>query len=89
MNKINCWEYWKCGREIGGTREQEMGACPVVKNYTHSGRNSGRVGGRICWEVFETFCHLLDGTHAKELMNCMQCDFFILVKSEEGEAFVE
>ncbi|MEI7813017.1 MAG: hypothetical protein WCJ01_11445 [Ignavibacteria bacterium] len=89
MVKINCWEYKKCGREIDGERENDLGICPVVRNYTHSGRNGGKGAGRICWEIAGTLCQdIIQGTFAMKEMNCKQCDFFELVKSEEGEKFV-
>lgn len=89
MNRINCWEYWKCGREIGGSKENELGICPVVRNITHKGINGGIGAGRICWEIVGTSCHNVVPGIANETMNCAQCDFFILVKSEEREAFIE
>jgi hypothetical protein len=90
LTKINCWEYTKCGREIGGTKEDELGICSVVRNYTHRGLNGGRGAGRICWEVAGSLCHgIIQGTSAKKIMNCKQCGFFVLVKSEEGVNFRE
>ena len=90
LGKVNCWEYMKCGREVGGTKENELGICPAVRNFTHSGKNDGRGAGRICWQVAGTFCrNKLQGTFAKKMLNCARCEFFMLVKSEEGVKFVE
>ncbi len=89
MDKVNCWEYKKCGREPGGKNQNELGVCRAVLNFTHNGENGGRSAGRICWQVVGTFCcGEIQGTFAEKTMNCSQCDFFLLVKSEEGAAFV-
>lgn len=90
MSKVNCWEYMQCGREYGGAKEAEMGICPAVTNFPYAGKNGGRSAGRICWRVAGTFCHdELQGTYAKKMMSCGRCNFFLLVRSEEGRTFVE
>ncbi len=89
MNKVNCWEYKKCGREPGGPNQDELGVCPAAVNFTHNGENDGKSAGRICWKVVGSFCcGAIQGTFAEKAMNCSQCDFYLLVKSEEGAAFV-
>jgi hypothetical protein len=90
LAKTNCWEYKKCGREIGGIKENDIGICPIVRNYTHSGRNDGKVAGRMCWAIAGTLCHdVIRGTFAMKEISCEQCDFFELVKSEERDKFIE
>lgn len=90
LTKVNCWEYMKCGREVRGTKTNELGTCPVVRNFTHNGKNGGKGAGRICWKVAGTFCRgKIQGTYAKKIMNCARCDFFMLVKSEEKVDFIE
>lgn len=80
----------KCGREVGGTKEHELGICPAVRDFTHSGKNGGKGAGRICWQVAGTLCHdKLQGTYARKMMSCERCEFFMMVKSEEGVNFVE
>lgn len=32
--KLNCWEFKKCGREPGGLKARERGACPATVNCT-------------------------------------------------------
>jgi len=87
--KLNCWEYKKCGRQPGGAKEQERGACPAATDLTHEGENGGRAGGRYCWRVAGTLCGgKVQGTFAVKIMNCLDCDFFLRVSEEEGEAFV-
>ncbi len=89
MDKINCWEYKKCGREPGGVNRHEAGICPASVNFTHNGENGGKSAGRICWKVVGTLCGgSIQGTFAEKSMNCSQCDFYLLVRSEEGASFV-
>ncbi|MDK9708565.1 MAG: protein kinase [Desulforhopalus sp.] len=83
--KLNCWEFKKCGREKNGRNVQEMGICPAALDDSFDGINSGINGGRICWAVAGTFC---EGTtqgafHAKR-QSCVKCDFFSFVSHQEG-----
>ncbi len=81
---INCWEFKGCGREPGGVRASELGICPTTIELTLDGAHGGRNAGRACWVVAGTFCDsLLQGTFARKIDSCEQCDFFILVKSED------
>ena len=87
--KINCWDYMHCGREIDGPNAAELGICPAWAYWTFHGKNGGFRGGRYCWNVAGTFREgeiLCD--HAAELGDCSACDFFKLVKQEEGSGFV-
>ncbi len=85
MNKLNCWEFMKCGRETDGTQVAEMGICPAVTDTSAIGLNGGKNGGRICWAVAGTFCDgEVQGTFAKKRGSCMTCDFFKTVEVEEG-----
>ena len=83
--KLNCWEFKKCGRERDGKNVQEMGVCPAAHDDSFDGINSGRHGGRICWAVAGTFCEgkKQGGFHVKR-ESCVQCDFFQLVTRQEG-----
>lgn len=86
--KLNCWEHKKCGRQPGGPKTAELGACPAATDATQNGKNGGTNGGRFCWKIAGTLCGgKVQGTFASKMMNCAQCDFFALVKSEEGAAF--
>ncbi|MGD0283853.1 MAG: two-CW domain-containing protein, partial [Dissulfurispiraceae bacterium] len=31
---MNCWEFKKCGREMGGVNIEQLGVCPA---YPHGG----------------------------------------------------
>ena len=89
MEKLNCWEFMKCGREPGGTRVADLGICPVADlNLKANGVNSGKEGGRICWAICGTLCNgKLQGRFAYRHLTCTTCKFFKLAESEEGESF--
>ena len=85
--RANCWEFKKCGREPGGARVAELGACPVPK-ADMSGFNSGTHGGRICWAIAGTLGGgKIQGTFAQKAANCMACEFYLAVRREEGSTF--
>lgn len=82
----NCWEFKKCGRQPGGTRTAELGVCPAATEIQANGLNAGRNGGRICWALTGTLCGgTVQGTFAQKLSNCMECDFYRHVQSEQGK----
>jgi hypothetical protein len=86
MNKFNCWEFMKCGRESGGINATELGICPAAKDISYNGLNGGVNGGRICWAVAGIYSKEIEGTFALKQDSCMACNFFQLVKKEEGSA---
>ena len=76
---MNCWEFMKCGRELGGDKVNELGTCRATSDKRLNGINSGINGGRICWAITGTFCGgEIQGTFAKKLKSCSKCDFFKL-----------
>lgn len=82
--KMNCWEFKKCGRQLGGSKVPELGVCPAAVepslHHTHGGTNAGRA----CWVVAGSLCGgKIQGTYAKKLLNCWRCEFMNLVKQEE------
>ena len=87
----NCWEFKKCGREPGGVKAAERGVCPASLDTNLDGLNFGKNGGRICWAVAGTFCGEVEpeGDFARQLLSCMDCDFFKKVQAEEGTANFE
>jgi len=88
MAKQNCWEYKKCGRQAGGAKVPELGVCPAASEKRVHGMHQGINGGRACWAVTGTFCGgNVQGTFASKLVNCMECEFYRLVGSEEGKEF--
>ncbi len=89
MAKKNCWEFKKCGRECGGANEKELGVCPVAVEERLDTLNHGKNAGRACWAVSGSMCFgSVQGTFAKKINSCLHCDFFKLVKQEEGSNLV-
>jgi hypothetical protein len=89
MIRISCWEYIKCGREIGGSNTDEFGICPASLSNEFNDINNGIYGGRFCWAIAGTFCQgTVQGTFAKKLMNCVKCDFLKEVNFEEDREFL-
>jgi hypothetical protein len=85
MSKLNCWEFKKCGREPGGSKVADLGACVAASEARTSGANGGRNAGRTCWAIAGTLCGgVVQGSFATKLANCMQCEFYQLVAREEG-----
>ncbi len=89
MGKLNCWEFKKCGRELGGAKSRELGVCPSAMEPRLHGSHDGKFGGRACWVVAGTLCGGKEqGTFAQKYHNCEKCDFYRLVRQEEGPKFV-
>ncbi len=85
--KINCWEYMRCGREPGGAKTAEQGACPAAVDASFDGINSGICAGRFCWAVGGTLCGgKRQGAFAKKRETCLDCSFYQRVQFEEGTA---
>jgi hypothetical protein len=83
--KSNCWQVKKCGREPGGLKAAELGICPAATEMALDGTNEGRNGGRACWAIAGTLCGgKVQGSYAMKLSNCLQCEFYRLVATEEG-----
>jgi protein phosphatase len=73
QNKINCWEYMKCGRGP----EQGGAICPAASDTAFDGLNEGIKGGRSCWLLAGTACKKkASGRFAKEFETCKRCEFF-------------
>ncbi len=63
---MNCWDFKKCGRQLGGSRTKEFGVCPA---YPDNGKKCAQVAGTFCGGTVQ-------GSFASKLANCMQCDFY-------------
>ncbi len=63
---MNCWEFKKCGRELGGVNAKELGVCPA---YPNDGHNCAKVAGTLCGGKVQ-------GSFAGKILSCMQCDFY-------------
>ncbi len=86
--KINCWEFKDCGREPGGKNIKQLGVCPASTDDSLNGVHDGTNSGRACWIVAGTFCEgKVQGTFAKKYEDCTKCDFFKLVRKEEGKNY--
>lgn len=89
MNKRNCWEFKKCGREPGGSKVHELGECPAATDGSLDSVHDGKNAGRACWILAGTMCGgKVQGTFAKKYENCKICDFYKATKKEEGHDFM-
>lgn len=88
-NKLNCWEFKKCGREPGGAHTSNLGICPATMEQRLDGIHEGTNAGRCCWALAGTLCKgEVQGTFAQKYKSCEMCDFYKLVKSEEFPRFM-
>ncbi len=89
MAKINCWEFKKCGRQAGGENARDFHICPASIETRLDGVHGGENAGRTCWAAAGTMCKgEPSGTFAQKCKDCGECDFYNLVKNEEGENFL-
>ncbi|MCP4630374.1 MAG: methyl-accepting chemotaxis protein [bacterium] len=87
-NRVNCWDFKKCGRQPGGEKAAELGICPAATDAVHDGYNSGDNSGRYCWKIAGTLCGgVVQGEFAAKALNCQKCDFYLTVKDEEAGQF--
>jgi len=90
MERVNCWEFMKCGCEPGGVRADELGACPAATVEVLDGCNGGCNGGRSCWAIPGTLCGgRVQGKFAQKYFDCRECAFYRLVISEEQGRYVK
>jgi len=90
MNRMNCWEFFACGRERGGSRENELGVCPAAGAVELNGINDGACGGRACWAIAGTLCGgKVQGKYAQKLGDCLKCDFHTFVRHQQREKYVK
>ena len=84
----DCWEFKNCGRQPGGSKIEDLGPCPAATDTSSDGLNGGKNGGRSCWATTGTFCGgIVQGSYAQKLNSCLSCDFYKMVKQEEGRSF--
>lgn len=87
--RLNCWDEKKCGRQPGGNKSHELGICPAATEQKIHGVNGGTNGGRACWVIRQTLCgNQVQGSFAEKLGSCLQCDFYLKVRDQEGRNFV-
>lgn len=88
MEKLNCWDVLKCGRQPGGDLAEKFGVCPAAVPGEYDGMNDGECAGRFCWAISGTFCEgKVHGTYATKLKSCLNCEFLNKVHEEEGRDF--
>ncbi|MDH4139684.1 MAG: hypothetical protein OEV43_03850 [Coriobacteriia bacterium] len=84
MNKKNCWEVKRCGREPGGSNAERLGVCAAATEVRLDGVHGGKNAGRACWVVAGTMCGgKPQGTFAQKLPSCEECGFFKQTVAEE------
>ena len=89
MNKkLNCWEFYKCGREAGGIHVEKLGECIVSLNKEYDTINHGRRGGRICWSIYGSLCQDQLEEKCTRHDNCLKCEFLNRVRGEEKNNFI-
>jgi hypothetical protein len=86
MTKMNCWEFKKCGRQIGGEKVKEQGVCIAAQEMRVNGVNGGKNGGRCCYALAGTLCGgKVQGSFVSKVSNCVQCDVYQTITKEEGK----
>ena len=86
---MNCWEYKKCGRELGGDNTGTLGVCPASVEHKVNGIHGGTNGGRCCWAVAGTLCGgQVQGGFGSKATSCLVCEFYKLTwKEEQGDNY--
>lgn len=85
MEKMNCWEMKKCGREVGGREVASLGICPAALARDAHEMNHGINGGRICWAIAGTLCRgEVQGTFAQKKTSCLACEVYRIIRREEA-----
>lgn len=89
VEKSNCWEIMKCGRQKDGENVKNLGLCTAALSSEYDGVNKGKHGGRFCWVITGTLCNgEVQGTYAKKLNSCLDCMFLKQVIEEQGRFFI-
>ena len=77
--KKNCWDVKRCGRGPDGKKD-----CLAAQDSTLNGVHGGINAGRACWVSAGTRGNsATTGEFARQLKDCLRCDFYKLVASEE------
>jgi len=86
MSKQNCWEFKKCGKEVGGEKSKSCGVCPAATNVDADGFCDGKNGGRACVFIIGTLCGGHQALSYEEKAKlCEQCEFYNILKKEHLE----
>ena len=85
---MNCWEFKECGREPGGENAQELGVCRASIEDKFNNINLGVNAGRYCWKIkLSEDNHNSSDKTLSTIVDCIECDFLIKVKTEEKNKF--
>jgi len=85
MSKLNCWEFFNCGREAGGEKVHELGICPAAIFDPADGFLDGNNAGKACAYVAGTFCSgTIQGTAREKEKNCAACEFYNALRDRYG-----
>jgi hypothetical protein len=83
MEFQNCWEFKKCGREIGGVNVERDGLCQAAANEAADGFCGGKNGGRACVYIIGTLCDgVCQRTYKEKRPFCDNCEFHLQLKKE-------
>ena len=86
--KKNCWEFMKCEWQPVHSKIDEIGVCPAVVDNRFNGLHDGKNAGRVCWMIAGTLCGgKVQDDYAQKHKSCIECEFYRLVKKEEGLDF--
>ena len=85
--RLNCWEFKKCGREPNGRNVSVSGVCAVATEVSVDGIHDGKNGGRCCWAVISVSHDNLGGGSCR-ILECLKCEFYKMVK-DSTELIVE
>ena len=89
MERRNCWEVMKCGRQPEGENVEKLGLCPAALPNEYDGVNEGTHGGRFCWAIAGTLCGgEVQGTFSKKILDCLRCEFLKHVEKDEGKNII-
>ena len=83
--KLNCWEYFNCGREKGGLMVPILGECSVASEMKYDGMNDGQAAGRACWMVHKGSGCTASGCTGSR---CYECQFYNRVLFEQEDTTV-
>ncbi|UCG77443.1 MAG: hypothetical protein JSV21_07620 [Nitrospirota bacterium] len=89
IEKLKCWEFKNCGRDISGKNTSDLGVCPASTNTALDGIHSGISAGRACWAIPGTMCMgKIHSNMSKKFMDCEKCSFYDHVRESEGDELI-
>ena len=84
----NCWEHKECGFGPRGDKIEDNGICPAAQSGKLDGLHNGQKRGRTCWVISGTlYGGKPQGEFVKKYSTCTKCEFYQMVREEEGPNF--